>query len=384
MNAATAPPYQARVLARAADLDGALWDGLAGTANPFLRHGFFTALEDAGCATAQTGWQPFHILLENAAGSPLGLMPAYLKSHSYGEYVFDHGWADAYERAGGRYYPKLQACVPFTPVPGPRLLAHDDAARQGLIEAAQNICKDLGLSGLHITFATPQEAAFTQKIGLHTRLGIQFHWRNRGYRDFSDFLAALASRKRKAIRRERAMALADGLSVEILMGREIREAHWDAFFAFYRDTGGRKWGVPYLNRAFFSLLGERLGDGVVLMLALRDGQPIAGALNLRGRDALHGRYWGAKEARPFLHFELCYYQAIDFAIAHGLRRVEAGAQGPHKIPRGYEPVATCSAHWLRDPMLHNAVADFLEAERQAVKADIAALAAATPFKKSPI
>lgn len=372
---------KARILNKAGDVDEKLWDRFAGTTHPFTRHGFITALEDSGSATAQSGWQPCHILLCDGEDNPCGLMPAYLKGHSYGEYVFDHSWANAYEQAGGRYYPKLQASIPFTPATGPRLLAESDAHRHALLNAAQNLIEQNQFSGLHITFAQEEEAALMADHGLLIREGEQFHWRNRGYSSFDDFLNALSSRKRKAIKKERREALSANLNIEILVGREICEHHWDAFFQFYIDTGNRKWGTPYLNRRFFSLMGERMGDAVVLMMAYRAGQPIAGALNLQGADALYGRYWGAIEHHPFLHFELCYYQAIDYAIEHGLKRVEAGAQGAHKIARGYEPVLTRSAHWLRDPGFHDAVERYLRMERREVESEVDYLSNFTPFKK---
>ena len=307
-------------------------------------------------------------------------MPAYVKSHSLGEYVFDHGWADAYERAGGDYYPKLQIAVPFTPVPGRRLLAREPALAPALIAAAELVVDRHKLSSAHATFLTPDDAMLFETAGWLIRIDSQFHWLNQGYASFEAFLATLASRKRKAIRKERAAARA-GLEIVHLTGAEIEEAHWDVFWAFYQDTGARKWGQPYLTRAFFSLLGERLGARLLLILALRDGKPIAGALNLIGAEALYGRYWGCVEEVPHLHFELCYYQAIDAAIARGLARVEAGAQGAHKLARGYRPVPTFSAHYLRDPRLRDAVADYLAAERRAVAREIAALDEMTPFRK---
>ncbi|RME65566.1 MAG: N-acetyltransferase [Alphaproteobacteria bacterium] len=375
------PTVQVRVLESARSLDGGRWDTLAGTANPFLSHAFMTALEDSGAAAAAVGWRPFHLLAEDETGQALALMPAYLKSHSYGEYVFDHGWAAAYERAGGRYYPKLQSCVPFTPVTGPRLLAASPAAATALVVAAKTLVERHGLSGLHVTFPEQAELPIYRAQGLLIRTDQQFHWRNAGYRDFADFLDALSSRKRKTLRRERQAVQQAGIAIAVLTGGDLTEAAWDSFFAFYMDTASRKWGRPYLNRRFFSLLGERLGKRVVLMLAMRGGRAIAGALNLLGDDTLYGRYWGALEYHPFLHFELCYYQAIDYALAHGLSRVEAGAQGEHKLARGYQPVKTYSAHWLRDPRFQAAVARFLEAERREVDAAIDYLGTTMPFKK---
>jgi predicted N-acyltransferase len=356
------------------------WDRCAGAGDPFLSHAFLSALEDSGSATASTGWRPLPIAIDGTDSRPAAVMPAYVKSHSLGEYVFDHGWADAYERAGGAYYPKLQIAVPFTPVPGRRLLARDPALAPALIAAAEQVVEANRLSSAHATFILPEEVALFERADWLIRADSQFHWINEEYAGFDDFLATLASRKRKTIRKERAQAVA-GLEIVHLTGADIKEAHWDAFWAFYQDTGARKWGQPYLTRSFFSLLGERLGERVLLILALRDGAPIAGALNLIGADALYGRYWGCLEDVPHLHFELCYYQAIDAAIARGLARVEAGAQGSHKLARGYRPVPTFSAHYIRDPRLRDAVADYLAAERRAVDREIAALDEMTPFRK---
>jgi predicted N-acyltransferase len=363
-----------------ASFDPADWDRCAGNADPFLGHAFLSALEESSSATARTGWQPVPIAIDDEAGRPAAVMPAYVKSHSQGEYVFDQGWAAAWERAGGDYYPKLQIAVPFTPVPGRRLLTEREDLALGLIAAAEAVVHRHGLSSAHATFITAEEAALFERSGWLIRVDSQFHWHNRNYRNFEDFLGALSSRKRKALRRERAAALA-GLEVEHLTGAAITEAHWDAFWAFYQDTGSRKWGRPYLTRTFFSLLGERLADRVLLVFALRNGRPIAGALNLIGADALYGRYWGAIEEVPHLHFEICYHQAIEAAIERGLERVEAGAQGPHKLSRGYEPVPTRSAHYIPDPGFRRAVADFLAAERRAVAQEIGALAEMTPFRK---
>jgi predicted N-acyltransferase len=372
------------VIARLADGISAFtaedWDRCAGADDPFLSHAFLGALEDSGSATARTGWRPLPIAIDGMDSRPAALMPAYLKSHSLGEYVFDHGWADAYERAGGAYYPKLQIAVPFTPVPGRRLLARDPALAPALIAAAEKVVDSNRLSSAHATFLLAEEVALFERAGWLIRTDSQFHWLNQGFAGFEDFLATLASRKRKTIRKERKQAVA-GLDIVHLTGAAIEEAHWDAFWAFYQDTGARKWGQPYLTRAFFSLLGERLGERVLLILASRDGVPIAGALNLIGADALYGRYWGCIEEVPHLHFELCYYQAIDAAIARGLGRGEAGAQGSHKLARGYRPVPTFSAHYIRDPRLRDAVADYLAAERRAVGREIAALEEMTPFRK---
>jgi hypothetical protein len=370
----------ARIGNGVASFDAADWDRCAGSDNPFLSHSFLSALERSGSATARTGWQSVPIGIDGADGRPAAVMPAYLKAHSQGEYVFDHGWADAYGRAGGAYYPKLQIAVPFTPVPGRRLLTGDCALASGLIGAAEAIVAQNKLSSAHATFIASEEVALFEQAGWLIRIDSQYHWHNRGYADFDAFLATLASRKRKAIRKERAAAL-EGLSVEHVTGGDIEERHWEAFWQFYQDTGARKWGRPYLTRRFFSLLGEEMADRVLLIFACRDGVPIAGALNMIGSDALYGRYWGAVEDVPHLHFEICYYQAIDAAIARGLARVEAGAQGEHKLARGYEPVPTWSAHHFRDPGLHAAVADYLEAERRAVAHEIDALKALTPFRK---
>jgi predicted N-acyltransferase len=372
---------RARILTGAADMTAAAWDACAGDNNPFTRHAFITALEASGSAVPRTGWQAAHIVVDDAAGVPAGIMPAYLKSHSQGEYVFDQGWADAFERAGGRYYPKLQASVPFTPATGPRLLLRDPDVAPTLIAAAETLAVQNRLSSVHATFLTPAQQAMFEAAGWLMRTGEQFHWSNDNYGCFDDFLGALASRKRKAIRKEREAALASGLTIVHLTGHAINETHWDAFWRFYQDTGQRKWGRPYLTRAFFSQISATMGDRVLLMLALRDGQPIAGALNFIGGDCLYGRYWGATEDVPFLHFELCYYQAIEWAIAHGLSRVEAGAQGAHKLARGYRPVATVSAHYIPEPGFRAAVADYLARETQMVAADIEAMDMATPFRR---
>ena len=372
---------RARILPRAADMPATQWDACAGHNNPFTCHAFFAALEASGSAVSRTGWQAAHIVVDDAAGVPAGIMPAYLKSHSQGEYVFDQGWADAFERVGGRYYPKLQASVPFTPATGPRLLLRDPAIAPTLIAAAETLAGQNQLSSVHATFLTPEQQAMFDAAGWLLRTGEQFHWSNAGYGCFEDFLGALSSRKRKAIRKEREGALASGLTIVHLIGDAITEAHWDAFWRFYQDTGQRKWGRPYLTRAFFSMVGATMGHRVLLMLALRDGRPIAGALNFVGGDCLYGRYWGASEDVPFLHFELCYYQAIEWAIAHGLSRVEAGAQGAHKLARGYRPVATVSAHYIPEPGFRAAIADYLARETQMVAADIEAMDMATPFRR---
>ncbi|RIA37898.1 hypothetical protein DFR49_3787 [Hephaestia caeni] len=361
-------------------IDAADWDACAGNANPFVGHTFLALLERSGSATAAAGWQPLPIVVDGPDGRPGAIAPVYAKSHSQGEYVFDHGWAEAWERAGGAYYPKLQVAVPFTPVPGPRLLLRDTALAPALIAGIEAVVDQHGLSSAHASFVAPDQVPLFEAAGWLIRQGTQFHWRNHGYRCFDDFLGQLASRKRKAIRHERAAAIA-GLTIRHLTGNAITEAHWNAFWAFYQDTGARKWGRPYLTRAFFSLLGEAMADKVLLILAERDGRAIAGALNLIGADTLYGRYWGAIEDVPFLHFELCYYQAIDAAIARGLATVEAGAQGEHKLARGYAPVPTFSAHYLPDPGFRSAVADFIAREREAVAADRDFLAELMPFRK---
>jgi hypothetical protein len=359
----------------------AQWDACAGTDNPFLSHAFLSALEESGSATAEAGWHPVPIAVDAADGSLAAVAPAYLKSHSQGEYVFDQGWAQAWERAGGAYYPKLQIAVPFTPVPGRRLLARDPAQAGALIAAAEALVEQHRLSSAHATFIAEEEVALFEAAGWLIRTDSQFHWHNDGYASFEDFLSALSSRKRKTIRKERAAAL-EGLRVEHVTGAAITEAHWDAFWRFYQDTGARKWGRPYLTREFFSLLGERMADKLLLIFAMFEDRPIAGALNLIGEDALYGRYWGALAEVPHLHFEICYYQAIDAAIARGLPRVEAGAQGAHKLARGYRPVPTFSAHFIPNLSFRRAVADFLQQEREAVVDEREALEELTPFRKA--
>ena len=366
-----------------AEVPAADWDACAGDGNPFVSHAFLSALEDSGSANARTGWLPQHAVLRDAAGSIVAAAPMYAKSHSYGEYVFDHGWANAIERAGGSYYPKLQVAVPFSPVPGPRLLRRPGSGVpvSVLAQALEQACQSHKLSSVHITFCTEDEWGDLGEAGWLQRLGMQFHWENAGYADFEGFLGALSSRKRKVLRRERRDANACGLTFHALSGADITEAHWDAFYRFYQSTVDRKWGSAYLTRRFFSLLGERLGDRVVLMYAENAGVPVAGALNLAGSEALYGRNWGCRGDWPFLHFELCYYRAIDWAIAHGLQRVEAGAQGRHKIQRGYMPKATYSAHWIAHGGLRRAVAGFLEEEREGVRLEMLGLAEESPFRK---
>ena len=350
--------------------------------NPFLDHAFFLALEESGSATRRTGWQPQHILLKDG-DKPLGLMPLFLKSHSQGEYVFDHGWADAFARAGGEYYPKLQCSVPFTPVTAPKLLvSHDDPAlKRALLAAAETFASRNGISSVHATFVPEAEVELARQAGWLVRHDTQFHWHNQGFGSFDGFLETLSSRHRKVTRRERRDALADGLTVKWLTGADLTEAVWDAFFAFYQDTGNRKWGRPYLNRTFFSLLSDAMADRVLLMFTYDGDEPIAGTLSLIGKDTLYGRYWGATRNVPFLHFELCYYQAIDYAVAHGLQTVEAGAQGEHKLARGYAPATTRSVHWIGHPGLRHAVASFLDQERASVGEEQRVLNAYTPFRK---
>ena len=378
------PPELTLQLHRAiAEIPAAEWDACAGPDNPFVSHAFLSVVEESGSASPRTGWLPQHLALRDGAGRLLGVAPAYAKSHSYGEYVFDHGWADAFERAGGQYYPKLQVAVPFSPVPGPRLLLHPERGLPpaALAQAMAQVTEQLGLSSAHVTFCTEAEWQALGEAGWLQRIGMQFHWHNDGYASFEDFLAALSSRKRKQLRRERRDAQSAGLTFRTLRGAAITPRHWAAFHRFYRDTVDRKWGSAYLTERFWPLLAERLGERVVLMVAEQAGEPVAGALNLVGRDTLYGRNWGATVEAPFLHFELCYYQAIDFAIAQGLRRVEAGAQGQHKIQRGYLPVATYSAHWIEHRGLRRAVADFLAEERPAILAGMEELAAASPFRE---
>lgn len=354
------------------------WSGLSGASrgecttlyNPFISHDFLSTLEDAGTVSRQTGWQPQHLRLEAPGGALIGAVSCYLKSHSQGEYVFDHGWADAFERAGGRYYPKLQVSVPFTPATGPRLLvsrgASELAVRAALAGGLKTLTDRLGVSSAHVTFAIDEDIELLEEAGFLPRTDQQFHFRNEGYGDYADFLDTLASRKRKALRKERAAAVQDGITIDRLTGKDLTESVWDDFFRFYMDTGSRKWGRPYLNRKFFSLIGERMADDVLLVMAKRNGRYVAGAINFIGGDRLFGRNWGCIEDHPFLHFEVCYHQAIDFAIERGLKVVEAGAQGEHKLARGYMPVTTRSAHYIAHPGLRRAVADYLERERQEV------------------
>ncbi|MFT8663878.1 GNAT family N-acetyltransferase [Acetobacter orientalis] len=360
------------------------WDTCAGADNPFVSHAFLSALEESQSVSARTGWLAQHVSLHAPDGTLAAVCPAYLKGHSWGEYVFDQGWARALEAAGGNYYPKLQIAVPFTPAPGPRLLVHPNAPPETatvLADALRQICGQLQLSSAHVTFCTTQNSTTLGQRGWLPRLGMQYHWHNNGYQTFDDFLAALSSRKRKVLKRERRDANAAGLTFETLRGPDITPADWDAFYQFYQNTIDRKWGSAYLTRSFFSLLSEKLGERVVLMVARHGHQPVAAALNLVGTDTLYGRNWGCIGTWPFLHFELCYYRAIEFAIANGLKRVEAGAQGEHKIQRGYTPSLTHSAHWIENPSFRASVAAFLEQERTAIQQEAQALTALSPYKQ---
>jgi predicted N-acyltransferase len=390
-----------RVAGAIGDVSAAAWDACANPTakdlaagasdkldlayNPFISHDFLLSLELSGSVRNRSGWQPMHLLVEGPGGELLGAAPCYAKSHSQGEYVFDHGWADAYERAGGNYYPKLQVSVPFTPATGRRLLVRPgpqaDAVREALAGGLAEVCRRSSASSVHVTFLPEREWQLLGEHGYLRRTHRQFHWENAGYATFEDFLAALASRKRKTIRRERADALASGLTIHWLTGADLTESVWDAFFDFYMETGSRKWGRPYLTREFYSIVGEKMRDRILLVMAKRNGRWVAGAINFIGGDTLFGRHWGCSEHHPFLHFEVCYYQAIDFAIAHKLARVEAGAQGQHKIARGYLPVTTYSAHYILDPALRRAIDDFLKHERRHIEAEIEEFAEFAPFRK---
>lgn len=368
------------------------WSTLSGTRrgggtpyNPFISHAFLSSLEESGSATAKSGWLGHHVLMETEAGDLLGAVPAYLKNHSQGEYVFDHGWADAFERAGGQYYPKLQCSIPFTPATGPRLLSADgqDAPRvkRNLAAGLTEITRQLGVSSAHVTFAPEAELGYFGEAGFLHRTDQQFHFINQGYANHEEFLAELSSSKRKNLRKERRSALDNGISIDWLTGSDLTEDIWDQFFTFYMDTGSRKWGRPYLTRSFYSLIGERMAEDVLLVMAKREGRYVAGAINFIGEDCLYGRHWGCVEDHPFLHFEVCYHQAIDFALAHGLKRVEAGAQGEHKLARGYLPVTTHSAHYIAHPGLRRAIEDYLARERQEVAYVSEYLTEHSPFKK---
>jgi len=378
-----------KVIHSLAAIEPAAWDRCAGSDDPFMRHAFLFALEKSGSASAETGWAPHHLVIEGPDGSLLAAAPLYLKNHSYGEYVFDWGWADAYERAGGAYYPKLQCSVPFTPVTGRRLLVRDDlpegrqkelttALAAGMVELARKS----GASSVHVTFPTETEWSQLGDLTFVKRVGQQFHWENRGYRTFDDFLGDLTSRKRKQIRKERKKVADLGLDIRALTGNAIEDRHWDAFYRFYRSTSDKKWGPSYLTRAFFSMIGEEMGDDIALVFVEDEGRPVAGALNLVGGDALFGRNWGCLQTHKFLHFEACYYQAIDFAIERGLARVEAGAQGPHKVQRGYVPTRTYSAHWFADSGLGSAIGDFVDRERRGVEYEISVMMEDLPFRNA--
>jgi hypothetical protein len=383
------PNFTMRVVPSLAGIPAEEWDACArgeeSAVNPFVSHAFLSAMEESGCVGGHTGWTPTHVLIEQG-DALLAAAPCYLKTHSQGEYVFDHGWADAIERAGGRYYPKLQVSSPFSPVTGPRLLARAGEERAGataaLVKGLRLLREQTGASSIHLTFLPEEQWQTLGGLGFLQRMDQQFHWTNAGYATFEAFLETLASRKRKAIRKERAAAVANGIAIRAFTGADITPAHWDAFFAFYMDTGARKWGRPYLNRTFFAEIGRTMADQVLLIMAERAGRFIAGAINFIGHEALYGRNWGCIEDHPFLHFEVCYYRAIDFAIARGLRRVEAGAQGEHKLARGYMPVTTYSAHDIADPRLRQAVADYLVRERRQVQAMGEVMAEHGPFRKN--
>jgi predicted N-acyltransferase len=380
---------RARIVHSIDEISASAWDACANPGapiadNPFLEHGFLRALEASGSALGKTGWQPFHLVLENGIGDVIGVVPMYLKGHSRGEYVFDHAWADAWHRAGGKYYPKLQISVPFTPACGRRLLARPGPEQtdteQQLAAGCLQVARQTEVSSLHMTFLPEQQWRMAGEMGFLLRIDQQFHWHNRNYGSFDDFLGDLASKKRKNLKRERREVATEGIEIEWVTGNDLREHHWDAFFEFYTDTGNRKWGSPYLTRRFFSLVTETMADRILLIMCRRGRRYIAGALNFIGSDALYGRNWGCIEDHRFLHFEACYYQAIDFAISRGLARVEAGAQGPHKVARGYMPQATYSAHWMRDAGLRDAIARYLKEERSYVEHDIDCVNAHTPFR----
>ena len=373
--------YSARILTRINEVDEASWNAhLPAGKHPFLSWRFLHACEESGSATEETGWAPRHIWLEDASGNSIGAAPLYAKTHSQGEYVFDHGWAEALHRAGGNYYPKLQGSIPFTPATGPRLLVQDKDIKPALISAMVQACDEMGYSGVHLTFLQPDDLHALQHIGFAHREDRQFHFINRGYENFDDFLASLSSRKRKNIRKER-IAAQEGITIKRLTGDDLKSEHWDFFYRCYMDTGQRKWGRPYLTRTFFEILQETMRNDILLVMAFDGEVPIASALNFIGSDALYGRNWGCTVQKRFLHFELCYYQAIDAGIELGLPKVEAGAQGEHKLARGYEPVATHSAHYIAHPGLRDAVSDYLTRERRAVDHEISILAKHTPFRK---
>jgi len=376
----------ARIVENIADISADTWGKLGGDDNPFVSHQFLHALEETGCATNEAGWLPQHIVVEESDGTIVAAAPMYLKSHSQGEYVFDHGWAHAWERAGGRYYPKMQVAAPFSPVSGPRLLAghgpDSDDARLTLLRAMETVCRKLEVSSVHVTFCTKREHDLMGVADWIQRVGRQFHWHNRGYETFDDFLGALTSRKRKMIRKERRQVADQGIRVQALSGDDIRPEHWDAFYQFYVDTYDRKWGYPYLTREFFEAAQARMGQKIVLVMADMDGLPVAGALNMRGTDALYGRNWGCRGDFKFLHFEACYYKAIEYAIDNGLSTVEAGTQGPHKIQRGYEPVQTYSGHFIPNESFREAVAKFCRDEEREVDWEMEAYAKHLPYRQA--
>ena len=374
-----------QVLSSISDIDSEEWDACNSTGNPFISHAFLSALEESGSVDSEAGWLPQHLAIKDETGCLAALSPLYLKSHSYGEYVFDWGWADAYERAGGRYYPKLQSSVPFTPVTGPRLLARPGpnaaAHRYALAAAMTELARQLRVSSAHVTFCQESEIETFKNLGFLERRGLQYHWENQGYANFDEFLQGLSSRKRKTIRKERKRVSESGIRLLPVTGSDIRASHWDLFDRFYRATADRKWGMPYLTRAFWDLLGDRLSDKVVLIFAEHDGRTVAGALNLIGTDTLYGRNWGSLGHFRFLHFETCYYQAIEFAITNGLKFVEAGAQGEHKIQRGYLPTETYSCHWIADAGFRSAISDYLEREKQAMRQEGDFLAELSPYRR---
>ncbi|MCR9139488.1 MAG: GNAT family N-acetyltransferase [Alphaproteobacteria bacterium] len=393
-DASNQPVFQMRVVSSFEDIDESRWSGLAGTCrnqgysipyNPFISHAYLSALEEAGCANSSTGWLGQHLLLEADDGVLHGALPCYVKSHSQGEYVFDHGWADAFERAGGHYYPKLQASIPFTPATGPRLLTQREvpaaAIQSALAGGLRTLTDRHSLSSAHVTFIPDEEIKAFEDQGYLHRTDQQFHFSNQNYSEYGEFLDTLASRKRKALKKERRIAVQNGIEIDWLTGSDLTESVWDVFYEFYMDTGSRKWGRPYLTRQFFSLIGERMAQDVLLVMARRDGRYVAGAINFIGENTLYGRHWGCREDHPFLHFEVCYHQAIDFAIENGLATVEAGAQGQHKLSRGYLPVVTHSAHYITHPGLRDAVADYLLHERQDVDHISTVLQKHGPFRK---
>jgi predicted N-acyltransferase len=375
------PRYTAAILTRISDINAKEWDALIPSGHhPFLSHRFLLAMEESGSATIETGWAPRHIWVEDVDGNPVGAAPLYVKSHSQGEYVFDHSWANALMRAGLDYYPKLQSSIPFTPATGPRLLAKTPEAKQAVAGAMMQACAEWGMSGVHLTFLQDEDRAILKDLGFAAREDRQFHFINRDYDNFDGFLASLSSRKRKNIRKER-KAAQDGVKIERLIGDDIKTEHWDVFYKCYLDTGTRKWGRPYLTRDFFDIMQETMREDICLVMASIDGNYVAGALNYIGSETLYGRNWGALIHKPFLHFELCYYQAIEAGLDLGLRRIEAGAQGEHKLARGYEPIVTHSAHWLSHPGLMQGVEAYLSRERAAIEHEVDILSQHTPFRK---